>query len=212
MIGGEGGIRTHGTDNRTLDFESSPFDWLILPSIMPNSGDSQLLIRNIKASINPLHLRSIRTDLKPRPIQRGRIVPAPLQKKTVQLFLIKCVFVITFDNTLSNMQSKLQCAQFYYCILLLSDLLSHSGDRFFAILRKNFARLSVKSMSQKFILYLCHLFLHVQRSVSWVRVAHIIDSQNSISTQSGIYKAILQSESIGLSGIPNYGFFGDLRH
>ena len=24
--GGEGGIRTHGTDNRTLDFESSPFD------------------------------------------------------------------------------------------------------------------------------------------------------------------------------------------
>ncbi|VUX55825.1 protein of unknown function [uncultured Woeseiaceae bacterium] len=26
IIGGEGGIRTHGTDNRTLDFESSPFD------------------------------------------------------------------------------------------------------------------------------------------------------------------------------------------
>jgi hypothetical protein len=25
-IGGEGGIRTHGTENRTLDFESSPFD------------------------------------------------------------------------------------------------------------------------------------------------------------------------------------------
>ena len=24
--GGEGGIRTHGTENRTLDFESSPFD------------------------------------------------------------------------------------------------------------------------------------------------------------------------------------------
>ncbi len=26
FTGGEGGIRTHGTDNRTLDFESSPFD------------------------------------------------------------------------------------------------------------------------------------------------------------------------------------------
>ena len=26
IFGGEGGIRTHGTDNRTLDFESSPFD------------------------------------------------------------------------------------------------------------------------------------------------------------------------------------------
>ena len=25
-VGGEGGIRTHGTENRTLDFESSPFD------------------------------------------------------------------------------------------------------------------------------------------------------------------------------------------
>ena len=25
-FGGEGGIRTHGTVNRTLDFESSPFD------------------------------------------------------------------------------------------------------------------------------------------------------------------------------------------
>ncbi|MGD2130573.1 MAG: hypothetical protein PVJ17_14820, partial [Lysobacterales bacterium] len=25
-FGGEGGIRTHGTENRTLDFESSPFD------------------------------------------------------------------------------------------------------------------------------------------------------------------------------------------
>ena len=24
--GGEGGIRTHGTEDRTLDFESSPFD------------------------------------------------------------------------------------------------------------------------------------------------------------------------------------------
>ena len=26
ISGGEGGIRTHGAENRTLDFESSPFD------------------------------------------------------------------------------------------------------------------------------------------------------------------------------------------
>ena len=40
VFGGGGGIRTHGTEDRTLDFESSPFD---------HSGTSPTLVNHFRA-------------------------------------------------------------------------------------------------------------------------------------------------------------------
>jgi hypothetical protein len=90
--------------------------------------------------------------------------------------------------------------------------MSQSGDNFFTFLRKISERLFVISMSRIFFVFFLNIFLHAPGSARWTQAERIVDSQNAVSTLSGIYKAILQSESIGISGIPMYGLFGDLRH